>query len=75
MRRAVRAGYVLAQLRRLIRGLDEHLARTEAGLLRQAGGLLLGEPELRGAGDEVLDEGEEVGGAGTWAKLAMSRFT
>ena len=60
----VGASDVLAQLSGRLWRLGEHLAGAQAGLGGQAGGLLLGEAEGCGAGDEVLDHGEEVCGAG-----------
>lgn len=55
-----------SQLGRRVGGVDEHLAGTGAGLGRETGGYIFGEAEGGGAGDEVLDNGEEVGRAGAW---------
>lgn len=60
---AVGAGDVLPQLGGVLGGLDQHLSGTESSLLGQASGLLLGETQAGSGGDEVLDKGEEVGGA------------
>lgn len=56
----VRAGDVLSQLRGLIGGLNEHLSGTKAGLCSEASSLLLRETETDTAGDEMLDESEEI---------------
>ncbi|TKW58381.1 hypothetical protein CTA1_5180 [Colletotrichum tanaceti] len=60
VRRAVGAGDVLAQLAGRLGRLDEHLAGAEAGLGGQALRLVGREAEADGAGDEVLDHGEEL---------------
>lgn len=57
---AVRAGDVLSQLSGLIRGLNEHLSGTKAGLCSKTCSLLLRKTEADTAGDEMLDESEEV---------------
>lgn len=62
---SVGAGDVLSQLGWLLGRLNKHLAGAEAGLLGEAGGLLLRQTKADTAGDEMLDKGEEVGGART----------
>lgn len=63
--RSVRARDRRAKLRRRVGRVNEHLARAGAGLGGQASGHILGETERNTAGNEVLDDSEEVGGAGS----------
>jgi hypothetical protein len=53
-----------SQLGGRVGGVDKHLAGAGAGLGCETGGYVFGEAEGCGAGDEVLDNGEEVGRAG-----------
>lgn len=62
--RAVGAGDVLAELRRVVGRLHKHLAGTKAGLAGQPGGLVPRQTQRNGTGNQVLNHVEEVGWAG-----------
>ena len=57
---ATRGGDPLAQHRRVLAGLPEHLGRAEHGLHHQLGGDVPGQPEVDAGLDHRLDDEEQV---------------